>query len=48
MPRVKIEKIVFGGQGLARTDEGVLFVWGVLPGEEVEVEITDKKKNFYP
>jgi len=46
MPKVRIEKIVFGGQGLARTEEGVIFVWGGLPGEEVEVEITDRKKNF--
>ncbi len=44
--RLKIEKIVFGGQGLARTDQGVVFVWGGLPGEEVGVEITTEKKNF--
>jgi 23S rRNA (uracil1939-C5)-methyltransferase len=30
-----IEKLVFGGMGLARTDEGVIFVRDVLPGEKV-------------
>lgn len=37
---VKIEKLVHGGLGLCRTDEGVLFVEGVLPGETVEATIT--------
>lgn len=40
--RVVIEKLVFGGFGLARTDKGIIFVDQVLPGEEVEVEITSK------
>jgi 23S rRNA (uracil1939-C5)-methyltransferase len=31
-----IEKLVHGGLGLARTDEGVLFVSDVLPGEKVD------------
>jgi 23S rRNA (uracil1939-C5)-methyltransferase len=30
-----IEKLVFGGLGLARTDQGVIFVRDVLPGEKV-------------
>ena len=46
MEKVTIEKLVFGGQGLARKDGRVYFVWNALPGEEVEVEITKKKKNF--
>lgn len=37
MSIVTIEKVVFGGQGLARTDQGVVFVNSVLPGEVVEV-----------
>jgi len=34
---VEIEKLVFGGKGIARTDEGVVFVSGVLPEEEVRI-----------
>jgi tRNA/tmRNA/rRNA uracil-C5-methylase (TrmA/RlmC/RlmD family) len=33
---IKIEKMVHGGLGLSRTDEGVVFVEGVMPGETVE------------
>ncbi|KKR08157.1 MAG: hypothetical protein UT32_C0003G0033 [Parcubacteria group bacterium GW2011_GWC2_39_14] len=46
MARVTIEKLVYGGQALARNENKVIFVWGALPGEEVEVEITNQKKNF--
>ncbi len=51
---MKIEKLVFGGQGLARTSEinkhgetvnRTVFVWNALPGEEVEVEYLEKKKD---
>jgi 23S rRNA (uracil1939-C5)-methyltransferase len=34
---VSIEKLVFGGHGLVRTSEGVVFVPGVVPGEQVEI-----------
>lgn len=48
--RVKIEKLVFGGQALGRasdqTSDKVYFVWNALPGEIVDVEVTRKKKNF--
>lgn len=44
--RIRIEKLVYGGAGMARTDEGVIFVEKVLPGELVEVEIVDKKKDY--
>jgi 23S rRNA (uracil1939-C5)-methyltransferase len=40
---VTIEKLVFGGAGLARTAEGVVFVNDVVPGETVEIEITGKR-----
>lgn len=40
---VSIEKLVYGGEGLARTDEGVLLVPGVLPGESVEVELRPRR-----
>ncbi len=46
MPIIKIEKLVAGGQGLARHDGCVYFVWDALPGEEVEVEVIKKKKNY--
>ncbi|NQT50270.1 class I SAM-dependent RNA methyltransferase [Candidatus Kuenenbacteria bacterium] len=46
MPIIKIEKLIAGGQGLARHDGCVYFVWDVLPGEEVEVEVLKKKKSY--
>jgi 23S rRNA (uracil1939-C5)-methyltransferase len=44
--QVTIEKLVFGGQGLGRVDNQVIFVWGGLPGETVEIKVIKKKKNF--
>ncbi len=41
-----IEKIVPGGQGLARGPDGVVFVAGALPGEHVRVKITKSKKGY--
>ncbi len=46
MERVVIEKLVFGGQGLGRIGNQVAFIWGGLPGEEVEINVTKKKKQF--
>jgi tRNA/tmRNA/rRNA uracil-C5-methylase (TrmA/RlmC/RlmD family) len=43
---VTIHDIAFGGEGVARIDEFVVFVPFVLVGEEVEVEITEVKKSF--
>ena len=43
---IKVEKLVYGGAGIARTEEGVIFVNKVLPGELVEVEIVDRKKDY--
>ena len=43
---VVIEDIAFGGEGVARVDEFVLFVPFVLVNEEVEVEVTEVKKRF--
>jgi 23S rRNA (uracil1939-C5)-methyltransferase len=40
---VRIEKLVSGGAGLARTASGVVLVAGALPEELVEVEITKKR-----
>ncbi len=44
--RIRIEKLVYGGAGIARTEEGVIFVSKVLPEELVEVEIADRKKDY--
>jgi 23S rRNA (uracil1939-C5)-methyltransferase len=44
--QLKIEKLVFGGQGLARKDKKVFFVWNALPDEEVEIEILKNKKDY--
>jgi tRNA/tmRNA/rRNA uracil-C5-methylase (TrmA/RlmC/RlmD family) len=43
---VTIHDIGFGGEGVARTGEFVLFIPFVAIGEEVEVEITELKKRF--
>ncbi|MDD3154807.1 MAG: TRAM domain-containing protein [Victivallaceae bacterium] len=43
---VRIESIAFGGDGVARPDSMVLFVPGTLPGEVVEVRVTQVKKNY--
>ncbi|HNT29362.1 MAG TPA: 23S rRNA (uracil(1939)-C(5))-methyltransferase RlmD [bacterium] len=40
-----IDKLVFGGEAIGRLDGKVCFVWNALPGEEVEVELTSKKKT---
>jgi len=41
-----IDKLIPGGDGLARHDGRVVFVPGVLPGEDVTVEIVEAKKDF--
>ncbi len=43
---VTIEDIAFGGEGVARVNDFVVFVPFVLAGEEVEVEVTELKRNF--
>jgi 23S rRNA (uracil1939-C5)-methyltransferase len=44
--RLKIEKLVYGGSGLTRTDDGVVFVPRTAPGDVVEAEIIEKKKDY--
>ena len=41
-----IHDLAFGGEGVGRIDELVVFVPFVIVGETVEVEITELKKNF--
>lgn len=44
---LKLDKIVGGGQTLGQLSYGKkAFVWGGLPGETVEIEITKKKSGF--
>lgn len=44
---VTIEKLIYGGDGLARLADGrTLFVPGVVSGEKVEVEITELRRTF--
>lgn len=41
-----VEKLVFGGYGLCRSKDGVVFVPGVLPGEHVRILPEKKKQGF--
>jgi tRNA/tmRNA/rRNA uracil-C5-methylase (TrmA/RlmC/RlmD family) len=43
---LRITDIAFGGEGIGRVDDFVVFVPFVVLGEQVEVEITEVKKNF--
>lgn len=41
-----IQDLAFGGEGVGRMDDFVIFVPFVITGETVEAEITEVKKNF--
>ncbi len=42
-----VDRVATGGEGVARDSDGrVVFVHGGLPGERVEVEITEQRKDF--
>jgi 23S rRNA (uracil1939-C5)-methyltransferase len=43
---VRIEKLVYGGEGLARHDGQTVFAPFVLPGETVAVEPLERRKKF--
>ncbi len=43
---LEIEKVAHGGVFVARDKGQVFFVAGALPGEKVEVEITESAKSF--
>jgi 23S rRNA (uracil1939-C5)-methyltransferase len=43
---LQISDIAFGGEGVARIHEFVVFVPFVLVGEEIEAELTEVKKSF--
>ena len=42
---ISIEKMVYGGEGLARTEQGVLLVPLVMPGERVRAVIEERSKG---
>lgn len=44
--RLRIEKLIYGGDGLAHHDGNTVFIPFVLPGEEVEIRIVERKKKF--
>src|SRR3954465_13055622 len=44
--RLTIEKLVYGGAGLARTDQGVIFVPRTAPGDVIEAEIINRKADY--
>jgi tRNA/tmRNA/rRNA uracil-C5-methylase (TrmA/RlmC/RlmD family) len=44
--RLTVTDLAFGGEGVARQGEFVVFVPFVIPGETVEVEIVEVKKRF--
>ena len=43
---VKVEKLIFGGQALARDNGKTIFLWNALPGETVEYEVLKKRKGI--
>jgi len=45
--RVTIANLAPTGEGVAKTPEGVGFVAGALPGEEVEAEVLEVRKKFW-
>ena len=44
--KLSIHDVAFGGEGVGRLEDFVVFVPFVIIGETVEVEITEVKKNF--
>src|SRR5438876_8879576 len=44
--RISIEKLIYGGDGLAHADGNTVFVPYVLPGEEVRANAKSKKKKL--
>ena len=45
--QAKIDKFVPGGQAIATLNDGKkAFIWGALPGELIEFEITKNKKSY--
>lgn len=45
---LSIEKMIFGGMGLSRTSQGIVFIAGVMPGETVEARFSGEKTGGIP
>jgi 23S rRNA (uracil1939-C5)-methyltransferase len=45
--RVRIQKLAPTGEGVARGPDGVGFVRGALPGEEVDVEVLETRRSYW-
>ncbi|MCS6925280.1 MAG: TRAM domain-containing protein [Candidatus Binatia bacterium] len=43
---VTIDRLAYGGAGIGRVHGKVLFVPGTVPGDEVEVSVTEEKRRF--
>lgn len=43
---LRVEKLAFGGQGISRFNEYVIFIDRVLPGDLVRAKIYHRKKNY--
>jgi 23S rRNA (uracil1939-C5)-methyltransferase len=43
---VRIDSLAYGGQGVARIDDFVVFVHGALPGQQVRARVTKVKKSY--
>lgn len=43
---VTVDAPAAGGETIARTDSGIVFVTDAIPGERVRVHITERKKSF--
>ena len=41
-----VENLSFGGKGLARVNNFVVFIEGTIPGQRVLVRITRKKSSY--
>jgi|JI10StandDraft_1071094.scaffolds.fasta_scaffold144177_2 23S rRNA (uracil1939-C5)-methyltransferase len=44
--KVKVEKLAFQGFGIAKPENFTIFIPRTAPGDEAEIEITDRQKNF--
>ncbi|HTZ56689.1 MAG TPA: 23S rRNA (uracil(1939)-C(5))-methyltransferase RlmD [Acidobacteriaceae bacterium] len=44
--KLRVEKVVYGGDGLARDGGKTIFIPGTLPGERVEASLTTDRRSF--
>ena len=43
---LRIDKMAYGGQGVARSNGLVLFVKGAIPGDRVKAQVVKKKRDY--